>query len=88
MKKLVKENKLKKEISCSDCDTIEQISFQPVWNSTRFQYEDSECGVFSIYFLEQLIEGKKLKDIIGKGKQIHDNEVNKKRFNKYYRPKK
>tara|TARA_B100001093_G_C26721686_1_gene968103 strand:+ start:144 stop:1271 length:1128 start_codon:yes stop_codon:yes gene_type:complete len=78
--------KLKNVISCSNCDTIEQISFQPIWNSTRFQYEDSECGVFSIYFLEQLIEGKSLKEIIGKGKQINDVQVNKKRFTKYYRP--
>jgi len=90
--KIVKKNKiklkLKKKISCSNCDEIEQISFQPVWNSTRFQYQDSECGVFSIYFLEQLIEGKSLKEIIGKGKQINDEQVNKKRFNKYYRPSK
>jgi hypothetical protein len=74
--------------SADNCLQIEQVSFQPTWNRNRFQYQDSECGVFSIYFLEQLIEGKELKDIIGKGTEINDKEINKKRFNKYYRPKK
>ena len=58
-------------------------SFRPFYNDTRFQFKNTECGVYSIYFIESFLQGKNHDEIVSK--IIHDNEMNKKR-NIYYRP--
>lgn len=51
------------------------------YNTTRHQYENSECGVYSMYFITQLLEGKKTFDGIEKS-TLKDEFINSKR--KYY----
>jgi hypothetical protein len=51
------------------------------YNMTRHQYQNSECGVYSIYFITQLLEGKKSFNNINTTR-IKDEYVNSKR--KYY----
>jgi len=51
------------------------------YNQIRHQYENSECGVYSIYFITQLLEGKKSFNNINNNR-INDEFVNSKR--KYY----
>ena len=51
-------------------------------NTTRHQYENSECGVYSINFIIQLLGGKKMNDIINI--KVKDKVINKLR-NKLFR---
>ena len=51
------------------------------YNKTRHQYQNSECGVYSMYFIIQLLEGKKTFNTIN-STRIKDEFVNSKR--KYY----
>jgi hypothetical protein len=51
------------------------------YNTTRHQYQNSECGVYSMYFITQLLEGKKTFDGIEKS-TLKDEFINSKR--KYY----
>ncbi len=48
------------------------------YNQTRHQYQNSECGVYSMYFIIQLLEGKKTFNKIN-SKRIKDEFVNSKR---------
>ena len=58
-------------------------SFRPFFNNIRFQFKNTECGVYSIYFIESFLKGKTYDQILDK--IIKDNEMNKRR-NIYYRP--
>ncbi len=51
------------------------------YNTTRHQYENSECGVYSMYFITQLLEGKKTFNGI-ENSTLKDEFINSKR--KYY----
>ena len=53
-----------------------EIDYQ--YNQVRHQYENSECGVYSMYFIIQLLEHKKTFNDIQK-KRITDNFMNNKR---------
>jgi hypothetical protein len=57
--------------------------FEESYNSTRFQYGNTECGMFSMYFLIQCILGHPIDEIIRN--RITDNGVWKKR-GEYFRP--
>lgn len=57
------------------------MEFDYDYNQTRHQYENSECGVYSMYFITQLLEGKKTFDGIEKS-TLKDEFINSKR--KYY----
>lgn len=46
-------------------------------NKVRHQYENSECGVYCMYFITKLLQGKRFEDIINH--KINDNEMNIKR---------
>ena len=48
------------------------------YNQTRQQYKNSECGVYSIYFITQLLEGKKTFNDIEKA-SLPDDYINTKR---------
>ena len=50
-------------------------------NKKQFQFKNSECGMFSIYFLQQFIQKKSFKTIINS--KIDDDKVHKLR-NTYY----
>jgi len=60
-----------------------QRGFRKFYNNIRFQYEGSECGVYSIHFITELIKGKKFIDVIHN--IVDDKTINKKR-NYFYRP--
>lgn len=71
------------KINPESYDVVAMKSFRPFYNDTRFQFKNTECGVYSIYFIESFLQGKSHDEIVSK--IIHDNEMNKKR-NIYYRP--
>jgi hypothetical protein len=52
-------------------------------NYIRFQYKNSECGVYSMHFITEFLEGKTFKEIINN--VIDDNTMNRKR-DFFYRP--
>lgn len=52
-------------------------------NYIRFQYKNSECGVYSMHFITEFLEGKTFKEIINN--VIDDDNMNKKR-DFFYRP--
>ena len=60
-----------------------QRGFRKFYNNIRFQYEGSECGVYSIHFITELIQGKKFIDVIHN--IVDDKTINKKR-DYFYRP--
>lgn len=45
------------------------------YNKTRHQYENSECGVYSINFITRMLKGDSFEEICGK--RIEDKKVNK-----------
>lgn len=59
------------------------MDLQVLCNKTRHQFSSSECGVYSIYFLEKSLEGipfmRIFSDIVG------DDEINTRRA-RYFRP--
>ena len=64
-------------------EQAEELGFELKYDycKTRHQYEHSECGVYSIYFIVQLLENKKTFREIEQAR-IADEYVNSKR--KYY----
>jgi len=63
--------------------SIDTYDFREYYNKKRFQYKNSECGMFSMWFIIQFLEDKEFEDIIRSN--IEDDEVMKKR-DEYYRP--
>jgi hypothetical protein len=57
--------------------------YKEFYNPKRFQYKNSECGMFSMWFIIQFIEDRDYGEIITS--KIDDDYVFKKR-NEYYRP--
>lgn len=53
------------------------------YNTKRHQYGNSECGVYSMFILEQLLNGYDFKKVVGK--KIPDKKMNELRFKKYFR---
>uniref|UniRef100_A0A6C0JG35 Uncharacterized protein n=1 Tax=viral metagenome TaxID=1070528 RepID=A0A6C0JG35_9ZZZZ len=74
---------LQNNIECSDCPYIFMKSFRTFYNNNRFQFKNSECGVYSMHFIEEFLNGKTFDQIINN--IIKDDEINKKR-NYFYRP--
>jgi len=60
-----------------------QLGFRKFYNNIRFQYFGSECGIYSIWFITELLENKSFYDIITN--IIDDSTINTLR-NYYYRP--
>jgi hypothetical protein len=56
--------------------------FQLYYNDIRHQYKNSECGVYSMHFITEFLNGKNFKDIIHN--KITDDNMNKKRFTTFY----
>ena len=50
-------------------------------NKTRHQYKNSECGVYCIYFITSLLDGKEFNDVVNN--IISDDDMNAKR-SKFY----
>lgn len=71
-----------KDIDLNKYSKIIQIGFHKFFNNVRFQYKNSECGVYSMYFIISLLNGQKFKDFIKN--IIDDDTINKLRY-KYYR---
>lgn len=78
--KLVLNNKIKD----NNYNKIIQKGFRKFYNNIRFQYGGSECGMYSIYFQTQLLNGNKFTNVI---KNIMDDETINNKRNYYYRPK-
>jgi hypothetical protein len=62
---------------------IKQNDFKEFYNPNRFQYGNSECGMFSMWFIIQFLEDNDYGNIITRN--INDDHVFKKR-DTYYRP--
>lgn len=74
---------LKNKIKCSKCNKLVLKSFRTFFNNVKFQFKGSECGVYSMHFIEEFLNGKNFNEIITN--VFHDDEINKKRYF-YYRP--
>ena len=57
------------------------IKMQYFENTKRHQYKDSECGIYSIYFIENMLNGRKFNDFINSS--IPDETMEKLR-SKYF----
>jgi hypothetical protein len=80
---IILENDIPNEIIKSKEYKIIHNDFKEFYNPTRFQYKNSECGMFSMWFIIQFLEDKKFQDIITS--KIDDDTVFKKR-DEYFRP--
>ena len=45
------------------------------YNARRFQFGESECGMYSIYFITTMLDGERFKKFVKKG--VPDSEMNK-----------
>lgn len=70
-------------IEHSNFDKITHKSFRLYYNTNRFQFKNSECGVYSMHFIEEFLNGKSFEEITTN--IYNDDEINKKRLF-YYRP--
>lgn len=59
------------------------MNLQVLCNKTRHQFSSSECGVYSMYFLEKSLEGVPFMNIFTH--IVRDDEMNKRRA-RYFRP--
>ena len=66
-----------------DYPIVAMKSFRTFYNDRKFQYQNTECGIYSIHFIEQFLNGKTYDEIINK--HILDEEMSENRT-KYYRP--
>lgn len=57
--------------------------FKYFYNNVRHQYKNSECGVYSIYYITQFLAGRTFDDISEEA--LNDDEVNKYRYYFYRR---
>lgn len=76
---------LELETECNQNRQIKYISqkgFRKFYNNFRFQYSNTECGVFSIFFQTQLLDGNRFVDVISS--IITDDKMTKCR-DSYYR---
>lgn len=53
------------------------------YNKKRHQYGNSECGVYSMYVITELLGGKTFKQAVSR--KIPDKRMNELRFKKFYR---
>ena len=51
--------------------------FKLYYNDIRHQYKNSECGVYSMHFITEFLNGKTFKEIIQN--RISDDNMNQKR---------
>ena len=56
---------------------IEKNMNEIEWNRNRFQYKNTECGIYSIYFITKLLEGTSFDTLIKN--PIPDDIINKER---------
>ena len=68
---------LKNNVNCKNCKYIFMKSFRTFYNNNRFQFKNSECGVYSMHFIEEFLNGKDFEEIVSD--IIHDDKINKKR---------
>ena len=62
------------------------MSFKGYKNCIQHQFLNTECGMYSINFIDSfLTQNKTFHQIIQDA--IHDDEMNKLRYSKYYRPR-
>ena len=70
------------KVSCRLTD----MSFKMFKNYVQHQFKNTECGMYSINFIDSfLTQNKTFHQIIQDA--IHDDEMNKLRYSKYYRPR-
>lgn len=79
-----KEVKLFMERLKQQCNANPKIKqhIETYYNDIRHQYKNSECGIYSINFIVQFLEGKKFIDVINN--MVRDDEMHKNRY-VYYR---
>lgn len=66
--------------------TVIDCSFKLFENYVQHQFKNTECGMYCINFIDQmLVSSKKFHDIILN--PIDDDNMNKLRYSKYFRPK-
>ena len=74
---------LSKNIEKNTDSSFSHKCFKAYFNSNRWQYGGSECGVYSMHFIEENLTGKEFNTIINT--RVNDEDINKKR-DFYYRP--
>ena len=74
-----------RELCYLDNSNINKETFNSFYNCNRFQFKNSECGMYSIHFIVQFLEGKKYNEIVNN--IINDDAMNQMR-DFYYRPSK
>jgi hypothetical protein len=77
---LTMENPIK---TSSNSPIIAMKSFRTFYNDKRFQFKNTECGVYSIHFIEEFLKGKSYDNIIEN--IMHDDDMQQKR-RIYYTP--
>ena len=55
---------LKNNVNCKNCKYIFMKSFRTFYNNNRFQFKNSECGVYSMHFIEEFLNGKDFEEIV------------------------
>ena len=74
---------LTKKITDFDRVYLHDKCYKCFYNQNRFQFKNSECGVYSMHFIEEFLNGKNFQEITNN--IFSDEKINKKR-QFYYRP--
>lgn len=64
--------------------TIYDLSFHTFKNYIQHQFKNTECGVYSIHFVDDLVNGRTFREKINHPES--DDRINKLRYSKYFTP--
>tara|TARA_B110000211_G_scaffold232586_1_gene296670 strand:+ start:1978 stop:3096 length:1119 start_codon:yes stop_codon:yes gene_type:complete len=67
-----------------NCHTIVMKEMRSYYNTVVFQKKNTECGVYSMHFIDELLNGKTFDEV--SMNIIGDDEMERKRREYYYRP--
>lgn len=66
-----------------DLNVVSMKSFRTFYNNRKFQFKNTECGVYSMYFIDELLHNKTYDEFINN--IIKDDDMHKNR-KKYFTP--
>lgn len=80
---IIVEDEIPHDIIRNKSYKIVNSDFKEFYNPSRFQYKNSECGMFSMWFIIQFLEDKTFQEII---KSNMDDDIVFKKRDEYFRP--
>ena len=73
-------------LECDDCDNFISKCFKNFYNTNQLQFKDTECGIFAINFIEEMLKGRRYDELLAD--PYKNDEFMTKLRTTYWRPNK